>query len=113
MKKILSYFPEILLISGAFFSFILDGANAFLPAITIIVLIVTLLLWKNRIYAVVLSSIIGIICLYMILALWSELSEFPTKTADYWEMLIVGHLLFCPIIVCAAFMPKKYINPKV
>jgi hypothetical protein len=109
MKKVMSYFPEIFFISGAFCSFIIDSKASYLE-ITIIVLMVTLLLWKNGVYAVVLSSVIGMICLYMILALWSELSEFPSKTADYWEMLIVGHLLLCSIIVCAVFMPIKYIK---
>jgi hypothetical protein len=49
----------------------------------------------------------------MILALWSELSEFPTQTVDYWKMFIVGHLLLLAIIVCAVFMPKKYLKVKI
>jgi hypothetical protein len=107
MKRVLSYFPEILFISAAFTSFIMDS-KSFYPAITVMVLIGALLLWKNKIYAVVLSSVIVMICLYMILALWSELSEFPTRTADYWEMFAVGHLLLCSTIICAIFMQKKY-----
>jgi len=107
MKRIVSYLPEMVFVCGALFSIIID--KTFYPLL-IVVLVTILILWKNKAFALILACIIGVIGLYMIFALWSELSEFPTQTADYWKMFVVGHLLFISIIVAAVLMPIKYYN---
>jgi len=109
MKKIVSYLPEMVFVGGALYSFIMD--KTFYPLL-IVVLVTILMLWKNKAFALILASIIGLIGLYMIFALWSELSEFPTQTAEYWKMFVVGHLLFISIIITAIFMPIKYFKMK-
>jgi hypothetical protein len=109
MKKVLSYFPEGVFVGGALLSCVMGSSTVYLEMIGI-ALIVTLLLWRNRVYAVALSAVIGLIGLYMILALWSELGEFPARTAEYWEMFLVGHLLLCGVVVCAGFMQGKYVR---
>lgn len=108
-KKIVSYLPEMLFGGGALYSCIMY--KTFYPLL-IIVLVAILMLWKNREFALILASIIVVIGLYLILALWSELSEFTTQNADYWKMFLVGHLLLISIIITAVFMPIKYFKMK-
>jgi len=109
MKRIVSYLPEMVFVGGALFSIIKD--NSFYPLL-IVVLVAILMLWKNKVFAFILASIIVAIGLYLILALWSELSEFPTQNADYWKMFLIGHLLLISIILTAVFMPIKYFKMK-
>lgn len=109
MKRIVSYLPEMLFGGGALYSCFMD--KTFFPML-LIVLVTILIIWKNKVFALILASILGAISLYMILALWSELSELPTQTADYRKLFVVGHLLFISIFVSAVLMPIKYFRMK-
>ncbi|WP_080903102.1 hypothetical protein [Parabacteroides sp. Marseille-P3160] len=115
MKRLISFLPEMFFLAGSGFIFLMDlikDRSISYPALAIIALIITLLLWKNKIYALFLSYISVAFCLFMFLALWSELSEFTALSAGFWEMLIVGHLLLLSIIVSTVFILIKYIKQR-
>lgn len=110
MKYKLIYWPEFFLIGGSLFSFVINISS--ITPIIIIILTSILLIWKNKIYALILATVIGAICLYMIIALWSELNEFPNRTIDYWKMFFTGHFLFLSTFISVICMPKKYFKIK-
>lgn len=115
-KKIASYLPELSIITLASLWFLdnligtRSNINYFM--IAIIALILILMLWRNRIYAILISIVLGLASFYMVLAVFSEFREFPSGHPDGIQLLVVGLLIFLGLAITAGFMPMKYMNQK-
>jgi VIT1/CCC1 family predicted Fe2+/Mn2+ transporter len=112
LKKALPYVPEILLAIAAGTTFMGDllstsTINYFMLGCLLILL--TLIIWKNKYFALILSFILGLSSFYMLLAVLSEYSEFPAGDRAGLQLLAVGMSLFTSLLVIAFFLPKKYI----
>lgn len=102
--------PELILIGATLFYWV-STAVLFNPvAIVIMLVLLFQLKFKNKIAGVILSSLLLLICTYMLLALGSELSEFPTFNADAGRMLFVGLMLFGGIIGVSGWMMYGYVK---
>ena len=115
LKKALRFIPELLLlISGItclFFESIYASPTTpiAIGGLTIGILIVlSLLVWKNKYLALSISIILGCICFYFIFALLSEFSEFHAGSMDGLQMLLVGSLIFGGLLIISITMPIKY-----
>ena len=76
-------------------------------AIILSSLLLVQIFFKNSILGIILPAFLIFGSLFMLLALGSELLEFPTFNQDAWEMLIVGLLLFLSIIRVSILMIIK------
>ncbi|GEM_PF-2091778 len=66
--------------------------------------------WRNTIISIIHSMLFGLGSIYMILAAFSEYSEFPAGDPAGIRLLIVGLLLFGSLAIIAFVMPVKYLN---
>ena len=114
-KKGLKIIPELLLLIGGItcLFFELTKASptslATIGSLVISILIVlALLIWKNKYLALSISIILGCASFYFILALLSEYSEFPIGSKDGLQMLLIGGLIFGPLLLISTIMPAKY-----
>jgi hypothetical protein len=107
-KKHFLLLPEIFLLLSILYYWILTGIlfNPF--AIILVVIMLYLIYSNNRILGIIISGLLIFINIYLILAMVSELSEFPTKTEAYYDLLIVGSFIFTINIIAAVYMFLKY-----
>jgi VIT1/CCC1 family predicted Fe2+/Mn2+ transporter len=112
LKKLL-YVPEILLLSGAvvgFFEELIRVSVVNYFVIACIVLLLTLLIWKNRWLALSLSIVLGMACFYFLLACYSEYKEFPANDNNGIRMMLTGCMIFGSLLVISAILPGKYFS---
>ena len=76
--------------------------------IGLIALLILQVLIQNRVIGLLIPSILGLTCLYMLFALISEFREFPAYTADAQEFLFVGLGLFLLGMLVSGVMIYKY-----
>ncbi len=108
LKNALRLFPELYLIAAILYYWSLT-ANLFNPIAIILVLIFGYQFTVQKsLLGIIISSIFICLNLYLILALISELSEFPEADDAFYKMLIIGGLFIGCNIVVGAFMMKKY-----
>lgn len=113
-KKIASYLPELSIITVASLWFLdnligtRSNINYFM--IAIIALILILMLWRNKIYAIIISIVLGWTSFYMVFAVISEFREYPSGDPDGIKLLVIGLLVFLGLCVTAGFMPMKYMK---
>ena len=119
VKKGLWYIPELLLLAGGFFCLLSELINASLISLTTIagliifeIIVITLLIWKNKYLAFCISFLLGCVSFYFILALLSEFSEFPVGSSDGIRMLLVGGLLFGGLLIVSIIIPIKYFKKR-
>jgi predicted ferric reductase len=110
LKTTLQYLPEVAILLFSIGWAIGNTVNY--VAIGIIAVILTLLIWKNKILAIVLSVVLGLGSLYMLLALASEYSEFPKGDPAGTKLLLVGSLIFLSLLAMSIIMPFKYFSRK-
>jgi hypothetical protein len=111
-KQLLLKFPEYLLIAAVIFYWGSTGVVMNLVAIVLIVVLILQLIFQNRIIGLLVSSLIIMGCLYMLLALISELNEFQTFNAEARKLLFVGLSYFISIMFVAGLMINKYSKTK-
>ncbi len=114
VRDAITYLPEFLLLVGGLFCLV----GEWLGAATVngimvfgILAVVTLLLWRNKYLALAIAIILGIISVFLMLAIFAEYSEFPPGSSDAWRLL-VGMLIFGPLFVIALIMPRKYFRQR-
>ena len=119
LKKWLKYIPEVLLIAGGLFCLLNELINASLNSLTTIagliifeIIVITLLIWKNKYFAFCISFLLGCVSFYFILALLSEFGEFPAGSSDGIRMLLIGGLLFGGLLIVSIIMPIKYFKKR-
>jgi hypothetical protein len=118
LKKALSYLPEALLFIAAVLSFLgeliaTSRINYFL--ISCMFMIITLIIWKNKYVALGMAIILGLVSCYMLLAVFSEYSEFASGDSNGLKLLLAGGSLFISLLVVSIFLPRKYLisNPEI
>ncbi|WP_163264726.1 hypothetical protein [Dysgonomonas sp. 216] len=114
VKQILSYLPEASIIVMATYWFLenLLSSPSFVNYVMvgIVGLVSILLIWKNKIMALLLSIIMGLACFYMLLAVFSEYKKFLKGDPDGLNLLLTGSLIFVTLIVFSFVMPVKYLR---
>jgi len=89
LKQLTHWAPEIYLFVSVIYYWIMSTLLNPIPLFFICVLAI-LVLFKNRALGIIISTIFLLLNLYMVLALASELGEFPTFNKNALTMLLVG-----------------------
>lgn len=116
LKTILSYLPEISFLLMAIYWFI-DNLMATPTHINYLMIVIALfvvaqMVWRIRTFAYILSVLLGLGSLYMILAVFSEFSEFPKGDPRGIKFLLTGTSIFIVLAAMAIVMPFKYFYRK-
>lgn len=112
-KKIILNIPEFLLIAAVLFYWMSAGRAINYIAIGLLISIVLQMIFKNRVIGIAVPCLLILTCLYMILALISEVSEFPSFNSDAQILLFVGLFIFLITIGASVVMIIKYATPSV
>lgn len=108
LKKIILSLPEYLLIIAVLFYWSSTGLVMNYIAIGLLIAIVLQIIFKNKVVGIALPCLLIVISLYMILAVISEVREFPSFNSDAQILLFVGLLYFLTTILVSAIMIYKY-----
>lgn len=111
-KQILYSLPEYTLLLAFAVTFICDLIFAGKFNYSFLILssaVVALLIWKSRLLAGLYSAVLGLGSIYMMLALISEYSEFPTGDPQGLNMLLTGSLFFLCALSIAIALAIKYL----
>ena len=107
MRNFLNIIAQTLLILLAFFYWH-DTSRLFNPvAIVLVLLLVLELSTKKLIITLLSSTIIGLLSLYMMLAVISEYREFPVGDPDGKTLLLVGLSIFISSLLLSVFMSVR------
>lgn len=110
LSSIKKWLPETYLILSVLYYWSLTSSFVNPIAISLL-LILALLIWsKNRILGTAIGIVILVTNLFLLLALASELREFPTADKDYFIMLFAGLLYMGLNITVAFFLIIKWYN---
>lgn len=110
IKSICKVFPELYLMAAILYYWTLT-ANLLNPiAIGLLIVFGFQCIAQKALLGIVLSSIFICLNLYLILALISELSEFPYADNSFYAMLTIGSLFIGFNLLAGGLMMKKYIN---
>ena len=112
LKQILLALPEFLLIAAVIFYWISAGMIINPVAISLILILILQIIFKNKILGLIIPSLLIITCLYMLMALVSEFNEFPTFNADAKKLLFVGLSYFISTMIISIIMIYKYSQTK-
>lgn len=107
-KRILLKFPEYYLIVLTFLAGYKPPFFINPIAIGLIVILILQIIYKNKITGIVIAGFFAVINVYMLLALISEFSEFPTLNADALQLLLGGLLLIVLNLFVSAVMIFSY-----
>ncbi|MEY3423118.1 MAG: hypothetical protein RIR48_3448 [Bacteroidota bacterium] len=110
-KNLWAYLPEIFLLLSIGFVLIMDwiktsSVNYFMICFGVILLI--LIMSKNKYLAIGLAIILGSLSCYMLFALLSEYNEFPSGDSRGTILLTTGSLIFCSLLIISMLLPLKY-----
>jgi hypothetical protein len=110
-KNLWAYLPEIFLLLSIGFVLIMDwiktsSVNYFMICFGVILLI--LIMSKNKYLAIGLAIILGSLSCYMLFALLSEYNEFPSGDNHGTILLATGSLIFCSLLAISILLPLKY-----
>lgn len=108
INSFLKWAPEVYLIIASLIYWKLSAMPINYFAIGFIALLILQIIIKVKISGLIISTLFLFVNIYMLLALLSELNEFPSFTLDAKNMLIMGLLYFGANLVCVAFMFRKY-----
>ncbi|WP_417602877.1 hypothetical protein [Owenweeksia hongkongensis] len=112
LKQIALQIPEYLLIASVIFYWGSAGWGVNYIAITLLLILVLQIIFKNRIAGLLIPCILILTCLYMLLALFSEFREFPSFNAEAKQLLFVGLFYFLGTILVSGLMIYKYLLPE-
>lgn len=110
LKKLLLYLPEFLFLDATIIYWFAEGLVFNPLAIILFVIMLQQLLFRARVSGLIISSAGLLIGLYLLLALFSELSEFATFNSQAQELLAGGLALCLSLITLSTFMFKKYLS---
>ena len=108
LKQLRKWIPELYLLASAVFYWISTSTLLNPFAIFLVAVLLALFTWKMKTLGVIVSLLFLILSLYMILALLSELSEFPIFNTDAKVMLGVGGAWLGLSITLAFVMLTKW-----
>lgn len=107
-RKIVLNLPEYLLIVAVIFYWMSAGLVINYIAIGLLTAIILQIIFKNKIIGIIVPTLLLMICMYMILALLSEVREFPSFNSEAKTMLFVGLSYFLSTILFSLIMIYKY-----
>ena len=107
IKTVLSL-PEYLLIAAVIFYWMSAGLVINYIAISLLITIILQLIFKNKVIGILVPTLLIMICFYMILAVLSEVGEFPEFNSEAKTMLFVGLSYFLTTILFSLIMIYKY-----
>jgi hypothetical protein len=107
-KRFILSLPEYLLIGAVLFYWMSAGQVINFIAIGLIISIVLQIVFKNRIIGIAIPMVLIMTSLYMILALISEVREFPSFNSEAQTLLFVGLIYFLTTIFISSIMFYKY-----
>ena len=110
MKKLKTYLPEIYFIAAILFYWISTANVVNWFAIGFLALIGVLIFTKNKILGIAFGVFFIFINLYMVLAMVSELSEFPEFNTDAQKLFFVGSLFIGLNLLFSSLLIIKYFN---
>ncbi|MDH7448183.1 hypothetical protein [Aquimarina sp. 2201CG14-23] len=109
-KDIIFLSPEIYLICATLYYWFLTS-NLFNPiAIILLTILVYQTIYKKLTIGLIIASLFIVLNLYMVLALISELSEFPESNENFMKLLIFGTLFLGINLIVAVYMFWKYVK---
>ncbi len=108
LKKHLKQLPEYILIAYTIFYWLSAGIIVNPIAIVLIGILTLQIIFQNRITGILIPTIIIFVCFYMLLALISEVKEFPTFSSDAQQLLFIGLLFFILTMIISVVMLVKY-----
>ena len=109
-KKIILNLPEYLLVAAVLFYWVSTALALNYVAIVLLIAIILQMIFKNTVIGIAIPCIMIFACLYMILALISEVREFPSFNSDAQTLLFVGLFYFLLTILAATIMIIKYVT---
>ena len=109
LKQLALHLPEYLLLASVLLFWY---STTLLNPIAIVLtgILILQILFKNRVLGLIIPTILTLASLYMILALISEVNEFPTFNTEAKAMLFVGLFIFLSIIGVSTLMFFKYLT---
>ncbi len=108
LKKFTFYAPEYLLLISVLFYWI-SSSNLVNPiAIALCLLLFLQCIFRSRIVGLTVATVLILLSLYMVLALVSELREFPSFNEDAQLLLWVGSLWLISTLVISGMMIYNY-----
>lgn len=108
LKRIAFQIPEYLLIASVIFYWGSAGWEINYIAISLLVILILQIIFKNRIIGIIIPSLLTLASLFLILAVISEFKEFPTVNAEAMKLLLVGLVYFTSTIIVSGMMFYKY-----
>jgi hypothetical protein len=108
IKDLKKWIPETYLIASVIYYWIMTGTLLNPFAIVLLTFLIMLIVLKNRTFGMVLSILFLVLNLYMVLALISELNEFPAFNKDAQILLLVGSIYLGVNILLSVFMLLKW-----
>lgn len=111
VKNILKWMPEIYLICSVIYYWIGTALLFNHIAIAFIFVLILQLMVRNKIIGILISGLFVIINLYLVLALLSELKEFPEFNSSAKMLLFFGSIYMGLNITMGIMMFIKYIKP--
>ncbi len=108
LKKITLLLPEYLLIAAVTFYWISAGLLINPIAIGLIAGLIIQIIFKNKVVGFIIPAVLILTSFYMLLALLSELKEFPKFNSEAKTLLFVGSSYFLSTIIVSVIMIYKY-----
>lgn len=108
IKSIILHLPEYLLITAVIFYWMSAGQMVNFIAIGLLIAIILQLIFKNKVIGIAIPILLIATCLYMLLALISEVREFPSFNSEAQTLLNVGLFYFLGTILVSTIMIFKY-----
>lgn len=109
-SKFLVFLPECYIIFVVLFTGFSPPFSIHPLAFIIAAIVALQLFFKNAITGIMLANLFAFINLYMILALLSEFSEFPTFNFDAAKLLFFGLLIILTNLVIVGLMYVNYLK---
>ena len=106
-KKAFRILPEVYFMLSAVYYWTLAGHLVNYIAIGILVVLALQLIFQNKAVGMFIGGLLLLVNLFLVLALVSELREFPSFNAEARQMLIVGTLYLGSNLAMAGYMLFK------
>ncbi|WP_225034773.1 hypothetical protein [Winogradskyella sp. SM1960] len=111
-KKLIFYIPEVFLIISVLYYWSLTAHTLNPMAIGLLALLIYQIIKKNITLGLIISSVFFCLSLVLILALFSELSEFNGITQGWNDLIVFGSIFLGINLILAGFMFFKYLKLK-
>ncbi|APY09334.1 hypothetical protein BWZ20_13925 [Winogradskyella sp. J14-2] len=112
LKKLKPHIPELFLIASVIYYWALT-ANLLNPfAIGLLAVLAYQIVNKKATFGLIISITVIALTLFLVLALFSELSEFDVANQNYTNLLIFGILYLGTNLVLGGTMLVKYLKQK-